>query len=425
MTALKRTILQSFAKLPKTLLRKFVIRKLTETGTEMLLEVVDAFTDHLLSGQRSVFFWQDGTEGELKELRLVFTEEDGRELDAAITKALEIVPEAVQNATAQAAKLMFRALCERWTIEGIAQHSDAEGFRDRMQERWGEGLGYLRMLLTCCREAGQEALTRYNKSKSNKYTFRRWVSVRLHARACQVSDEIICLMENGFADGAMARWRTLHELSVVAAMITNGDEDLAERYILHDAVEVKRQADEYDATQLLLGNTPIKKRQRAAIERRYQTVMDRFGPAFTHPYGWAAKHLNHKKPTFKEVQVAAGSSGMNSYYKLASFNVHAGARSLFFNLSSIGIQDVILAGKSNAGLAEPGDRLAQTLLLITSLCIGISSNFDRIAELNCLIHIRDAAGLALRRAERRLVRQERARQKLAAEQQVKRNSMSK
>lgn len=151
------------------------------------------------------------------------------------------------------------------------------------------------------------------------------------------------------------------------------------------------------------------KRQRTTIERSYKLAIDRFGPTFASPYGWAAAALNLKKPTFKDLQTAAGRESMSSYYKLASFNVHATARSLFFNLGSMAEQDVLLAGRSNAGLVEPGVRTAQTLALITTLYLGHETDLDRIAELRSVLHIMDAVAPALRAAHARLNHDEAAR----------------
>ena len=57
-----------------------------------------------------------------------------------------------------------------------------------------------------------------------------------------MADEIICLLENGFADGAMARWRTLHEIAIVAIVLSKHGEDIAQGYLDHQAVESKRAA---------------------------------------------------------------------------------------------------------------------------------------------------------------------------------------
>jgi hypothetical protein len=204
----------------------------------------------------------------------------------------------------------------------------------------------------------------------------------------------------------MARWRTLHELSVVATVIADGDEILAERYINHDAVEVKRQADDYNQTQVPLGNSPIGKREQREIDEDFAQAIAKYGAEFGHPYGWAAKRLSKKKPTFKDLQEEAGRAGMNAYYKLASFNVHAGARTMFFRLSNLWRNDVIIAGRSNAGLTEPAQHTAYSLLQITTLLIGNSKNLDRILEIQTFIKIRDAIPPAFMRADRKLRRDE-------------------
>lgn len=400
----KKAMQKVLATLPHTILRNLVARKAEEAGLTMPPEVVDALSEHILSGNEESFVWDDGRDDH-KDIKLSITAE---EVEEAIAKVLEALPEVTLSATEETANKMFATLCKRWSAEHAAQEYELDGFRAGIEEHWGKGLGYLRMLLTCCREIGADTAKRHRKAKSKQHRFRRWVLVRLHARACQVTDEIIALMENGFADGAMARWRTLHEISVVAALISEGDEDLAERYIVHDAVEVKRQADDYDETHVPLGFAPIAKQRRRAIDREFDDAIARFGATFAHPYGWASKHLRLKKPTFKDLQVAAGRGGMNSYYKMASFNVHAGARNLFFNLSSMGDQEVVLAGRSNAGLADPGENAAHTLVLVTGFYMGETTDLDRLVLLNCLLRIRDAVGPALRRADRHLHRKERA-----------------
>ncbi|MBN1550262.1 hypothetical protein JW979_02285 [bacterium] len=45
-----------------------------------------------------------------------------------------------------------------------------------------------------------------------------------------VFDEIICLLENGFTDGAMQRWRTFFEYSVIIMFILQQGEAVAEAY---------------------------------------------------------------------------------------------------------------------------------------------------------------------------------------------------
>lgn len=53
----------------------------------------------------------------------------------------------------------------------------------------------------------------------------------IHGRACQQYDEIVCLLENGFPDGALARWRSLYELAVIAHFIMENGEETAESFV--------------------------------------------------------------------------------------------------------------------------------------------------------------------------------------------------
>jgi hypothetical protein len=53
------------------------------------------------------------------------------------------------------------------------------------------------------------------------------VLTRLHARAYSLASEVYVLMTAGHASAAYARWRTLHEVAVVAHLITMNDRELA------------------------------------------------------------------------------------------------------------------------------------------------------------------------------------------------------
>jgi hypothetical protein len=229
--------------------------------------------------------------------------------------------------------------------------------------------------------------------------------MHLHMRACQITDEIITLLENGFADGAMARWRTLHELDIVATLIVDGDEELAGRYIDHDVVEVKKQADDYDRTLIPLGYPPIRPQIRSRIEKNYADTIQRYGKPFGTDYGWAAALLNDARPTFQQLQNKANQSQMNSYYKLANLNVHGSARTMFFRMTDMGA-NVPISGRTNSGLVDPGQNTAFTLVRITGALLGRARDLDRIREMKALVAMRDAITKALDRADKRLRRDE-------------------
>lgn len=410
METIEAIITKQIESAPKRLLLPILARKLKEAGIDAPDEVVDAFADHIFAGNVGSFQWSDGQPGpdDHRELTITLTEADSEELSAKVKQLTDDLPTLVLDVAAYATTSIYKRLIREWPLQSAIERYEVDEFCDRLEERWGEGLDLLRLLLACCREIGRDADKRYRRSKSRRHACRRFVLTRLQVRACQVADEIITLLENGFADGAMARWRTLHELGVVATLIADGDEVLAERYINHDIVDVKRQADDYDLTQVPLGLAPISKRERKKIDAAFSDALQKYGQPFASPYGWAAERLGMKRPTFEKLQEEAGRASMTSYYKLASYNVHAGARSMFHRLTAMGQPDLLIAGRSNAGLMEPARNTAHSLLLITSFMEDRKFGLDRTAELNAVLNVRDATVRAFKKADNKLHRDERA-----------------
>jgi hypothetical protein len=116
--------------------------------------------------------------------------------------------------------------------------AEIAAFRDRLERRWGKALAKLRTLLTIAREWTGGAFERWQHAKAaGQKSHLTDVMLRLLVRACQVTDEILVLLENGFADAAMARWRTLHEIAIVSAVLAKYGEEIAERYVYYQIVE--------------------------------------------------------------------------------------------------------------------------------------------------------------------------------------------
>ena len=60
--------------------------------------------------------------------------------------------------------------------------------------------------------------------------------LRIHEKAIKIAREVKILLENGSASGAMARWRTLYEFSVVSSVLIKYP-DLAIKYIEYEKVD--------------------------------------------------------------------------------------------------------------------------------------------------------------------------------------------
>lgn len=396
------------AKVPRLILLKLISAKLAELQLGNQPGLAEALTDHYLSGGVDAFNWDDGAPSNdlPRDLAISFSEKDVQKLGELTDEFMEHLPKIIENTSKDAAARLLKTLKRNWPRQANHEYAVFEAFREQLELRWGEAFNLLRMLLTSCRELGQETATRLRRSRARKNRILRSLLVRLHARACQITAEIITLMENGFADGAMARWRTLYEVGVVATVIADAGDALARQYIDHEIVESKLAMDEYARCQMAMGFKPIPNRERRRVERAFAAAVKTHGADFGRPYGWAAAHLKRKRVTFRDLEAAAQRSAMRAYYKMASYNVHADTpKSIFCRLGVMGDQSIVVAGATDAGFTDPGQNAAITLVQITALLLADRmSNLDVWVKAQALIMIRDEIPDAFMRADRKLKR---------------------
>lgn len=294
-------------------------------------------------------------------------------------------------------------------------------FRFNLEARWGKGFDALRMLIELSRDIGTDFHRRSSRSRSRRRVHLNKALSHLHVRAIQIASEIMVLMENGYADGAIARWRTLHEVACVAMVLGDGGEALAERYLAHEIVEAKKGLGQYQQCHPKLGYAPFSKRAAAQIERDYADAINRYGKEFGGDYGWVAAHLGNPKPNFSNIEDAAGRAMMRSHYKMASHNVHASTKGIAYRLGSLDRHYAVIAGASNVGFVEPGQNLALSLMHITILLVPTSWTLDKIAKLMALSKLHDRIPRALAQSERAIARDENKIHEAAVARRAKRS----
>jgi len=401
---IERLLQSQLDELPQLLLTNLVEKKLTDLKVPDPKGNAERLAKHILAEGGANFRIENADDaGPDQELAIEFTEEDGEGLTAAADRFMASLPELIEKVSATTSASIFRRLKKDWPEQWAWQQSVEGPFRENLEARWGEPFTLLRMLLTVSREIGAEQHAKHNRSRARRPRHRRDVLFRLHVRACQITAEIMALMEAGFADGAMARWRTLHEIDVVATVIADQDDDLAKRYLDHEVIEARRAALMYDECHEELGYRPLSARQRAKIERDFDAMKKRYGAAFAEGYGWAAHHLKVDGKRFSDLEKAAGQSSMRSYYKFASYNVHAGIKGITYRLGLLD-RRVMLAGASNAGFEEPLQNTAVTLTRITSLLLDDLTSIDDQVVMRVLLKLQDEIPPAAMRAARKLKR---------------------
>ncbi|OOG21456.1 hypothetical protein B1C78_16195 [Thioalkalivibrio denitrificans] len=271
-------------------------------------------------------------------------------------------------------KSMKDSLAER--MEDMLEDQEAihANFGESIEETWGEALDLLQGLIVISDEAAQGYLKRSDQYSANDVV--QDVLLRIHAKSNQISKEILVLLRHGFADGAQARWRSLHELAVVSSFIAHHGEDVAIKYIEHEAVEVFKAAKQYNEYYVRLGAEEISKEEMAAIEEDYVKLVEKYGTYYGYDYGWASNALNLKKPTFKDIEADVELDHIRPYYKAASANIHANPVGVLSSLGLFPEEDILLAGPSGIGLSNAGQLTAITLTQITTSVLTYNTNID-------------------------------------------------
>jgi len=249
-------------------------------------------------------------------------------------------------------------------------------FAENIQLVWGVPLGLLQGLIVISDEVAQGYITKYGDTQIDNIV--QELLIRIHAKANQVAKEILTLLKNGFSDGAQARWRTLHELAVVCVFISEHGEDVATRYINHEAVGTYKAAIQYNDYYIRLGATEISSEEIDSMQEEYLDLLAEYGQTYKNDYGWAAKALNLKKPTFRDIEASVELDHHRPYYKLASANVHANPSGVFNSLGLFPEEDIILAGPSNLGLIHPAQSTIISLNIITTTMLTYEANIDFI-----------------------------------------------
>jgi hypothetical protein len=277
----------------------------------------------------------------------------------------------IQLATKETISQFFEEIKNNASDTLQENNEEIEDFKRRINNFWKSPIDLLDLLLIYSRQMG----SKYNKEmrlvaeKENDYVF--LALTRLHAKACLVSQEIAVLMKHGYASGAHARWRSLHEIAVTAVFIKEHGNEVAERYLTYRYIESYHSMRQYQKYATRLHHEPFQKNEEEDIINIKDSLVKKYGKSFVNSNGWASKELNKPRPNFADIERSIGVDHMRPYYKMASNSVHADSKGTFFNIgiSKPDEEKILLAGQSDSGLAEPGSGTALSLNLVNTTLI--------------------------------------------------------
>jgi Family of unknown function (DUF5677) len=297
---------------------------------------------------------------------------------------------AISATVESSAEHLASALVEHWTKDApeiLAQmRTNQADFENRIHSRWGQALDSLDALIDSSADIGGQlhAKTQATREDDDPILVAMF---SLHMRGCQVAREVAALLEAGLADGALARWRTLHELAVTATFINKHGAEIARRFLDHSDMQSYRAAREYQRHCKFLGREPISAADMADLETRKNELIAKYGPEFKFDYGWAIPALpkpngpdnrRRRGPSFAEIEVAVGLDYVRPFFQTASDNVHARSRGTAFRLSAA------WAGSSDVGLELPGRNTAWSLIQVTFELLRQRPTFERLTMIKAI-----------------------------------------
>jgi hypothetical protein len=314
--------------------------------------------------------------------KVSFTKTDLRVFRRIERRRDRVLPDIVDTATTKLAGPLLKTLVERWPDQAKSEAEALEFFRRHHLQRWSAGLSGLAMMLTITRELGSQLAPRYSLEADQL----PHVLIRLHGRACTVADEVLTLLQAGFGDAAMARWRTLHELAVTSMFLQQHGEMAAERFVAHEALDALKAAQLHQRHARRLGLKRLHRRQIDQLKRVAAKHLTAFGPSFKGAYGWAASGPNDYVRGFEDMEKRISLSHWRPSYKAASHQVHATANAMFAWIARYG-RSGFLGGRSVLGVADPGQCAAISLNQVSAavvMCGRVEPQLDTIIMLKVL-----------------------------------------
>jgi hypothetical protein len=187
--------------------------------------------------------------------------------------------------------------------------------------------------------------------------------IEIHCRACQIAAEIRLLVRNGYADGAMARWRSLHELCITFLFLYDNDHEVLQMYLDYEVIESYDKMIQYDDSLPKIGWTPISKKIRKNLEDQRAQLILKYGKEFIKSYGWTMKILPQGQRHIRGIENFVQQDHLRGVYSWASENVHAGVSG---NKKRLGLSKrnskKLLRGSSPDGIFDPVQFTTYTLV---------------------------------------------------------------
>lgn len=238
---------------------------------------------------------------------------------------------------------------------------------------------YLEIFIDLNRYCGKRALEEFEKTTNCKKDLKFHILIRIQARACQIATEIQTLLKNGYPDGAQARWRTIHELSVIFTVLNNNPLLLTEMFTEYDVIEKNKRAKDFEEKRSKIKWPEIDEENLNEISIEKDILIAKYGKEFGQSYGWTLNILPKGRRNFRELEELSGLDYMRPFYSWSNDNIHSGIGGLISRMGQMEHEETSylkFIGPSFYGFADPAQLTTTSLLTITSQVLNFYENIE-------------------------------------------------
>ncbi|MFZ2973642.1 MAG: DUF5677 domain-containing protein [Ferribacterium limneticum] len=296
---------------------------------------------------------------------------------------VEAISKAVPDVLARVAEIIGDHISDQaleHTLHLRKAHSDRA---NTVQRIWGTAIEQLDFLRHMVLEWNCVAMELHSGAYANPNT--AFALSRLVTRAYEIVGEIITLVRAGYADGALARWRSLHEICVVAMFLSRRSDRCSQMYLSHHWVEELRLLEVDKASGTASANNAHLDRYIRDLRKQKSAMANEFGKAFASDYGWASVELGRSKTTFRDLESHVGLEILRRGYQQANSTVHGGALATLtrISLGPGGIDGTDVPPAYGCEMAT-NYATASLSMMVAELCLE-TENADLVA-MNMVVH---------------------------------------
>lgn len=217
--------------------------------------------------------------------------------------------------------------------------------------------------------------------------------LRLHARVYRNANEILALMRSGYGSGAIARWRSMHETTVVLAYAKEKGPPIIKFMEDHAAVSSYKSMKVFQEHAEALGQKPFSSYEIRLARAKYDRRLNKYGSHFKSDYGWVWAASGHTLNNFRDLEQHVGIDHLYPYYRHSSLSIHMEWRSLMVGEEFEALNDpgIALVGPADYGFEEAVSLSLLTLAYATILILTYNLSYESMVYAKVIMSVEQRA----------------------------------